>query len=87
MLLWYRVEVEETVVKEAPLVTALPMASGHEDASSSEQPIHKRVVEGIIHSTETAGDFEDRLAGESGIEVHGTWIAVKLVGRDKETCR
>ncbi|KIN94907.1 hypothetical protein M404DRAFT_1007922 [Pisolithus tinctorius Marx 270] len=39
---------------------------------------HGTTREGIIQSIDTMGNFEDRLANESGIEGRGTWIAVKL---------
>ncbi|KAI6046886.1 FAD-linked oxidoreductase [Pisolithus marmoratus] len=71
-LLSYSVEVDERAA------TGGSGQSSHGDVSSLEQPIYKRIVEEIIRSIDTLGDFEDRLARESGVEARGTWIAVKL---------
>ncbi|KAI6139212.1 FAD-linked oxidoreductase-like protein [Pisolithus tinctorius] len=78
MLLGYSVEVDENVATAGTGHGTPKGQRSYEDASNSEQPIHKRIVEEIIHSIDTVGDFEDRLANESGIEGRGTWIAVKL---------
>ncbi|KAI5994218.1 FAD-linked oxidoreductase [Pisolithus marmoratus] len=71
-LLSYSVEVDERAA------TGGSGQSSHGDVSSLEQPIYKRIVEEIIRSIDTLGDFEDRLARESGVKACGTWIAVKL---------
>ncbi|KAI6137375.1 FAD-linked oxidoreductase [Pisolithus sp. B1] len=76
-LLGYSVEVDESVATGG---------SGHSTTAGQsplgvpnlEQPVHKRIVEEIILSIDAVGDFEDRLARESGVEAHGTWITVKL---------
>ncbi|KAI6046888.1 hypothetical protein EDC04DRAFT_2597672 [Pisolithus marmoratus] len=52
----------------------------HGDVSSLEQLIHKRIEEEIMHGIDTLGDFEDRLARESGIEACGARISVRLIG-------
>ncbi|KAI5994220.1 hypothetical protein EDC04DRAFT_2613267 [Pisolithus marmoratus] len=50
----------------------------HGDVSSLEQLIHERIEEEIMHDIDTLGDFEDRLARESGIEACGARISVQL---------
>ncbi|KAI6142136.1 hypothetical protein BKA82DRAFT_4361147 [Pisolithus tinctorius] len=78
MPLGYGVEVDESVATAGTAHGTTRGQWSHGDASSSEQPIHKHIVEGIIQSIDMMGNFEDRLANESGIEGRGTWIAVKL---------
>lgn len=76
-LLGYSVEVDESVATGGSGHGTADGQRSH-DVLNPEQPIHKRIVEEIIHSIDTVGDYEDRLARESGVEAHGTWITVKL---------
>lgn len=47
--------------------------------TSSEQPIHKRSVEEVINSIDTAGNFEDDVTSGSRGLGRTTCVAVKLV--------
>lgn len=42
----------------------------------SRTPVHKRIVEEMIHSIDVAADFEDQLSNSAGRK---TWVAVKMV--------
>jgi len=47
--------------------------------ASGEQPIHKRSVEEVISSIDTAGNFEDDVTSQSRGLGRTTCVAVKLV--------
>lgn len=56
-------------------------AAGKSQRNSTKEPIHKLMVNEIIHSVDVAADFEDqrRSGTESSVQGRRTWVAVKLV--------
>lgn len=43
-------------------------------------PVHKRVIEEMIHSIDVAADFEDNhLNDKASLQGRRTWVAIKLV--------
>lgn len=74
----YSVEVDED---EASGSSGATSSSIHDStiASSTSLPIHKRIVEEMVHSIDVAADFEDGILGEQGLKGgRRTWVAVKL---------
>ncbi|KAI0308759.1 FAD-linked oxidoreductase-like protein [Amylostereum chailletii] len=67
VLFSYSVEVDEA------------SAAGHGDGTKAHVPVHKRIVQEMIHSIDVAADFEDAhptaAASPSG---RRTWVAIKL---------
>jgi proline dehydrogenase len=60
--------------------------SGHDTIGTADAPVeglpmHKRIVEEMIHCIDVAADFEDQRQSKVGERVLGrrTWVALKLV--------
>ena len=55
-------------------------AAGHSSTKNVKEPIHKRIINEMLHSIDVAASFEDTHA-QSSISPNGrrTWVAIKLV--------